>query len=349
MPDQRLHIRSAPCRLRLKITLHKQISMSIEFSETDPLTLSIVVPMYNEEENIKHFVKRLVQVIDPLSLNYEILLVDDGSRDRTWEEIQTVEQDYHAVSGIKLARNFGHQAALLAGLHHSRGQAIISMDGDMQHPPELIPTLLDAWKRGARVVSTSRTYSDTTSVFKKATSSLYYRVFSFLSEVPMKSGQSDFRLLDRSALEQLLSIRQSDIFLRGAVSWLKYPETTISFVAEDRLHGESKYTLGKMLKFARGGILAFSTKPLQVGIMMGLMTSAFSFAYLIYIIIQYFRGNTVEGWSSTLGLLSLLFGVLFIMLGIVGTYLGRIYIMLQQRPQYLIDEHRSLRKTRPIR
>jgi len=323
------------------------MNMLTEIQETRAVTLSIVVPMYNEEENIKHFVKRVIQVLDPLALEYEILLVDDGSRDRTWNEIQVAEQLFNTVRGIRLARNFGHQAALLAGLHQARGQAVISMDGDMQHPPELIPELLKAWKNGAHVVSTTRTYNDATSAFKKTTSNLYYRIFSFLSEVPMKSGQSDFRLLDRSALQQLLSIRQSDIFLRGAVSWLNYPETTIPFVAADRLHGESKYSLGKMLRFARGGILAFSTKPLQIGIMMGLMTSAFSFAYLIYIIVQYIRGNTVEGWSSTLGLLSLLFGVLFIMLGIVGTYLGRIYIMLQQRPQYVLDESNASGKHEP--
>ena len=312
--------------------------MPTEIQESKATVLSIVVPMYNEEENIKHFVKRLVQVVDPLALEYEILLVDDGSRDGTWQEIQIAQQIFSTVHGVRLARNFGHQAALLAGLRAAKGQAIISMDGDMQHPPEMVPELLDAWRNGAFVVSTRRTYSETTSAFKKFTSSLYYRVFSYLSDVPMKSGQSDFRLLDRSALNQLLSIRQSDIFLRGAVSWLNYPETTIPFTAADRLHGESKFPLSKMLRFARGGILAFSTKPLQIGIAMGLTTSVFSFAYLVYIIIQYARGNTVEGWSSTLGLLSLLFGVLFIMLGIVGTYLGRIYIMLQQRPQYVLDE-----------
>ncbi|THC45651.1 glycosyltransferase family 2 protein [Massilia sp. Mn16-1_5] len=320
-------------------------TMHTDIPKTSTPQLSIVVPMYNEEENIKHFVKRVVQVVAPLELDYELLLVDDGSRDGTWLEIQTAAQLFKTVRGIRLARNFGHQSALLAGLRAAKGQAVISMDGDLQHPPEMIPELLKAWKDGARVVSTTRTYSKTTSAFKRFTSSLYYRIFSYLSEVPMKSGQSDFRLLDRSALEQLLSIRQSDIFLRGAVSWLNYPETTIPFVAADRLHGESKYPLSKMLRFARGGILAFSTKPLQIGIAMGLMTSVFSFAYLVYILVQHARGQTVEGWSSTLGLLSLLFGVLFIMLGIVGTYLGRIYIMLQQRPQYVLeDDDRLLRK-----
>jgi dolichol-phosphate mannosyltransferase len=201
--------------------------------------------------------------------------------------------------------------------------------------------MVAAWKSGNAVVSTLRTYNKSTGFFKKSTSSLYYRIFSYLSEVEMASGQSDFRLLDRSALDQLLTIQQSDLFLRGAVSWLNYPGKNIPFVAEDRLHGVSKYSLSKMLRFARSGILAFSTKPLQVGIMTGLATSGLSFLYLVYIVVQYFFGHTVQGWASTLGLLSLLFGVLFVMLGVIGTYIGRIYTMLQHRPHYVLDNYTS--------
>jgi dolichol-phosphate mannosyltransferase len=300
---------------------------------------SIVVPMYNEEANVPHFVRRLAGVLDGLSLSYEILLVDDGSRDGTWEAIQSAARTCPALRGVRLARNFGHQAALLAGLHQAKGRAVISMDGDLQHPPELIPALIEAWNNGAAVVTTQRTYNESVGFFKKATSSLYYRLFSYLSDVRMEPGQSDFRLLDRHVLDQLLSIQQSDIFLRGAVGWLNYPCKNIPFVAQDRLHGSSKYSLRKMLRFAKSGILAFSIKPLEVGIMLGVTTSALSFLYLVYIVFQYFQGNTVQGWASTLTLLSLLFGVLFIMLGIVGTYIGRIYTMLQRRPQYVLDSH----------
>lgn len=311
--------------------------MPKESGDMESATLSVVVPMYNEEENVKYFVKRLVHVLEPLALEYEILLVDDGSNDGTWREIRAAAKEFPSLRGIRLARNFGHQAALLAGLHQAKGRAIVSMDGDMQHPPELIPALLKAWAGGAAVVSTLRTYNESTSFFKKATSSLYYRIFSFLSDVHMEAGQSDFRLIDRSVMKHLLSIQQSDLFLRGVVGWLNYPGVTIPFIAEDRRYGKSKYSLSKMFRFARSGILAFSTKPLQVGIMVGLMTSALSFLDLFYILVQYFRGHTVQGWASTLGLLSFLFGILFIMLGVVGTYLGRIYIMLQHRPKYVID------------
>jgi dolichol-phosphate mannosyltransferase len=294
--------------------------------------------MYNEEANVAPFLVRLIGVLDAMELRYEVLMADDGSSDSTWTEIQKAAQKFPCVRGLRLVRNFGHQAALLAGLQHAQGQAIVSMDGDLQHPPELIPRLLELWRAGADVVTTLRSYNNETGWLKKHTSSLYYRIFSYLSGTKMQPGQSDFRLLDRSALDQLLAMQQSDIFLRGAVTWLSYPTETIHFVAAGRQHGESKYTLAKMMRFARSGILAFSTKPLQVGIMLGLATSGLSFLYLAYIFLQYVLGNTVQGWASTLGLLSLLFGVLFVMLGIIGTYLGRIYLMLQRRPHYVLDE-----------
>jgi dolichol-phosphate mannosyltransferase len=299
-------------------------------------TVSVVVPMYNEAPNIAHFVERVTQVMAGMQHSYELILVDDGSRDGTWEAIEQVARKVPQVLGLQLSRNFGHQAALLAGLNAARGQAIISMDGDLQHPPEMLPTLLQAWQNGAAVVSTRRTYNQNTTWFKKFTSSTYYKVFSFLSEMEMEPGHSDFRLLDRRALDHLLSFNHTDIFLRGVVSWLDYPSVVIDFMADDRLYGQSKFSFKRMLRFAQSGILAFSTKPLQMGIKLGLGTSILSFLYLAYIVVQYFRGNTVEGWASTLGLVSLLFGVLFIMLGVIGTYIGRIYVLLQRRPAFIV-------------
>ncbi len=188
------------------------------------------------------------------------------------------------------------------------------------------------------MVETQRYYNEQTSWFKKFSSFWFYRIFSAISDVQLDAGHSDFRLLDRRALLQMLAFHQSDLFLRGVVGWLDFPSVTIEFEAASRQSGQSKYTLGHMLRFARGGIVAFSTKPLHIGIGLGLMTSALAFLYLAYIVIQFSLGNTVPGWASTLGLLSLLFGVLFIMLGILGGYLGRIYVMLQHRPAYIIFE-----------
>lgn len=299
-------------------------------------TISIVVPMYNEALNVPHFVERVSQVMARLQHSYELILVDDGSADATWATIEQVSMTAPQVVGLKLSRNFGHQAALLAGLNSARGDAVISMDGDLQHPPEMLQSMIQAWKDGAAVVSTRRTYNQNTSWFKKVTSSTYYRLFSFMSEMEMEPGHSDFRLLDRRALDHLLSFNHTDIFLRGVVNWLDYPTTVIDFVADDRLHGQSKFSFNRMLRFARSGILAFSTKPLQLGIKLGLCTSILSFVYLMYIVVQYIAGNTVEGWASTLGLVSLLFGILFILLGVIGTYIGRIYVLLQRRPAFIV-------------
>jgi len=305
---------------------------------TQPL-ISVVVPVFNEQDNVAQLVERLTNALDSLGNSYEVLLIDDGSRDATWIRIaDAAAQDHPRLRGLRLARQFGHQAALLAGLSRARGQAVVSMDGDLQHPPELIPELVKAWKQGAPVVETRRHYNAQTSRFKKLSSALFYQFFSLVSEIDMKEGRSDFRLIDRRVLDQVLAFQQSDIFLRGVVSWLDFPSTTIEFEAANRLHGDSKYTLQSMLRFARGGIVAFSTKPLRVGLALGLVTSALAFVELCYIMAQYVLGHTVPGWASTLGLLVFLFGVLFVILGVIGGYVGLIYIMLQHRPPYVIYE-----------
>ena len=301
--------------------------------------ISVVVPLFNEQDNVVHLVERLANTLNSLGKSYEVLLIDDGSGDATWIRIANAAAQHHPrLRGLRLARNFGHQAALLAGLSRARGQAVVSMDGDLQHPPELVPELIKAWKQGAAVVETRRRYNAQTSWFKKLSSDLFYRFFSFMSEIDMEEGRSDFRLIDRRVLDQVLAFKQSDIFLRGVVSWLDFPSTTIEFEAANRLRGTSKYTLQRMLRFAHGGIVAFSTKPLRVGIALGLVTSVLAFAALCYIISQYALGHTVPGWASTLGLLVFLFGVLFVILGVIGEYVGLIYIMLQRRPAYVIYE-----------
>ncbi|BFU94415.1 MAG: glycosyl transferase [Nitrospira sp.] len=305
--------------------------------ETPQPLISVVVPVFNEQDNVPHLVERLTNALDSLGDSYEVLFIDDGSKDGTWIRIAGANAQYHPhLRGFRLARRFGHQAALLAGLSRARGQAVITMDGDLQHPPELIPELVKAWKQGSTVVETRRHYNGQTGRFKRLSSALFYRFFSFMSEIDMEEGRSDFRLIDRRALDHVLAFRQSDIFLRGVVSWLDFPSTTIEFEAANRLHGDSKYTLHNMLRFARDGIVAFSTKPLRVGIALGLVTSALAFVALCYVMAHYLLGHTVPGWASTLGLLVFLFGVLFVILGVIGGYVGLIYTMLQHRPAYVI-------------
>ena len=206
----------------------------------DPV-VSAVVPMFNEQDNVALLAKRLIDALESLNMPYEVLLVDDGSGDDTWTRVSEAASAYQCLRGLRLARNFGHQAALLAGLSRARGKAIVSLDGDLQHPPELIPKLVAAWRQGAAVVETTRQYSNETTWLKRHSSAVFYRFFSFMSEVPMEKGRSDFRLVDRAVLNEMLSFQQCDLFLRGVVSWLNFPSKTIDFVSDNRQHGESKY------------------------------------------------------------------------------------------------------------
>ncbi len=300
--------------------------------------LSIVIPLFNEQDNVNTLLEELNKHVDPLNVSYEIILIDDGSSDETWANIDSASNKNENVVAVRLARNFGHQHALLAGLTTARGQAIISMDGDLQHPPSLIKELVDKHKEGYMVVNTYRDDVDVSSFFKRKTSSLFYKVFSVLTDVPMATGSSDFRLIDRIVLQQLLDFKDVDLFLRGAVEWIGFPSITIPYKANERFSGASKYSLGKMMKFAGGSIVSFSTKPLVIGIWIGIMTSILAFIELVYILITVALGDTVPGWASTVGIISFLFGILFIVLGIIGTYLARIHTSLQNRPRFIISE-----------
>lgn len=304
-------------------------------SASNKTYLSIVIPLFNEEGNVDPLVRTLEDNLQPLKVSYEILLVDDGSKDKTWIKIK---QSSGRVKGIKLARNFGHQHALLAGLTCAKGQAIISMDGDLQHPPSLIQEMMNRHTEGYLVVNTHRNDTEVASLFKRKSSFLFYKLFSFLTDVPVTPGTSDFRLLDRIALEQLLQLKDVDLFLRGAVEWLGFRSVTIPYTAGKRHDGVSKYSLSKMLAFAKGSIISFSTKPLVLGISLGVITSILAFIELVYVIYKALIGDTVPGWASTVAITSFLFGVLFIMLGIIGIYLARIHIALQNRPRFIIQE-----------
>lgn len=308
--------------------------------------LSVVVPLFDEADNVAALVKALIDEVSQGETTYELLLIDDGSRDATWPGIQQASSQNAHVRGIRLARNFGHQHALLAGLSLSKGQVIITMDGDLQHPPSLIPELLRSHGEGYLVVNTRRDDVEISSYFKRTTSALFYKVFSFMTDVPMEPGSSDFRLLDRTVLDQLIQLKDVDLFLRGAVEWLGFPSTVIPYTANPRFSGTTKYSLKRMLKFAKGSIISFSTKPLILGIWLGVSTSALAFLEILYILYRVYTGRPVEGWASTVGIVSFLFGVLFIMLGIMGTYLSRIHVALQNRPRYIVMDRCDPRDAR---
>ncbi len=300
--------------------------------------LSVVIPAYNESGNLNVLIARLDEVLAGIGNSYEIIIVDDGSGDSTWGELRDASDRNPRVVGISLSRNFGHQGALLAGLSRARGLAVVSMDADLQHPPAVIPRLVDAWRGGAQVVRTLRRDAGITSGFKRYTSRWFYQAFSFLTDIPMAAGMSDFRLLDRRVLDELLRLRNRDLFLRGSVEWLGYRTVTIEFDVAARHSGESKYTLSKMLRFAVGAVISFSPKPLKLGIWLGLWTSLLALLEIAYALVQFARGETVPGWASLTAVMSFLFGVLFIVLGIIGAYIARIHDILQNRPPFVIAE-----------
>jgi len=297
----------------------------------------VIIPAYNEDGNLRILYATLVEILSSLDGMWEIIFVDDGSTDNTWKQILSLHEDDKSVKGIRLSRNFGHQYALLAGLSHSLGDAVISMDADLQHPPDLIPQLISEWKEGNMIVNTIRIDSDDLSFFKKTTSRVYYKLFGLLSGVTIESGMADFRLLDRQIVDNILHFREEDFFLRGLIQWIGYKNSTVKYKSLDRHSGSSKYTLRKMIRFALTGITSFSIVPLRVGIFIGLITSAISFMGIFYALYaKFMTDSAVPGWASTIAILSFLLGILFILLGLIGDYIGRILIEVKMRPRFLI-------------
>ncbi len=306
--------------------------------------LSIVVPAFNEEGNILNLYTELTKTLGPLEMSWELLYVDDGSKDGTWEQIVSLNKVTENVRGLRLSRNFGHQYALFAGLCRATGNAVVSMDGDLQHPPQEIPRLVEEWRKGKKVVNTIRRDPSDFSVFKKLTAAVYYKMFSFLSGVKIEKGMADFRLLDRQALDSVLQFPEEGLFLRGIVQWIGYESSTIEYQSKSRVSGTSKYTIKKMVAFAWNGITSFSLVPLRIGVFVGIATSLGAFGFLTYVVYaRFYLPNVVPGWATTVGVVTLLFGILFILLGIVGEYIGRVLIETRGRPRFLISQELRLK------
>lgn len=307
------------------------------------ILLSIVVPAYNEADNLPVLCESLFDVLNSIDGDWELILVDDGSSDNTWNAIKALRERDQRVRGVRLSRNFGHQRALVAGLGYTQGAAVISMDADMQHPPSLIPTLVEEWRVGNKIVKTKRLDPEDTPRFKKITSDWFYRIFSFVSGVSLESGMADYRLIDREVLQEILRFREEGAFLRGIVEWVGFPSSTVPYTCALRHSGQTKYTLPKMIKLAWEGVSSFSLVPLRIGVVIGFLASAFSFIAVIYAIVgRLITGTAVPGWASTLAIMSFLFGILFSYLGLLGEYLGRVLIEVRQRPRFLVSERIGL-------
>ncbi len=301
----------------------------------------IVIPVYNEKESIGALLEAIEEAVRGLPHRISILLVDDGSDDETARLLDEAARAAPRVGVIHLARNFGHQAALTAGLDlacESGADAAICMDADLQHPPRLLPELIRQWDAGYDVVYTIRDDART-SLFKRATSGLFYRLIGAMSEQPTPRGAADFRLLGRPALGALTSLRERARFLRGLSSWIGFRQIAIHYAPDPRFAGESKYTIAKMYRLALDGLVSTTTLPLRTALLLGLAVSAVSVSYLAYVVIAYFLTNrAIQGWSSVIVAVLLLGSMNLTVLGVMGLYLSRIFDEVKARPIYLVRD-----------
>ena len=305
---------------------------------SDPVQISIIIPLYNEEQNIVPLYNALIESLKGLNENWEIIFVDDGSLDRSFEEVRKLNAKEKRITGISLSRNFGHQIALMAGLHHASGKVIITMDADLQHPPETIPFLIKEYDKGFDIVNTRRIDNKDTGFFKKMTSRYFYRMINKIADVNIPEGSSDFRLMSRRALDAFLQFGEKDRFTRGLVSWMGFNQTVIEYQCLPRFAGKSKYTLRRMLHFAADGITSFSSRPLKIASYTGLIIFLAGLAYALYAIIRHFSGQTIPGWTSLLVTVLFLGGIQLLSLGIIGEYLARIFNESKARPLYFIKD-----------
>lgn len=307
--------------------------------------ISVVLPAFNEAGNIARMAAALDGVLKPLG-RYEIVFVDDGSSDGTLAAIRAAADTNPQVRYISFTRNFGHQEALRAGLRHARGRAVIVMDADFEHPPELIPELVAAWREGAKVVATRREDGEADlPPLKSITSRFYYRLLDAIGDVRIEPGSSDYMLLDRSVVDTINGFADQDVFLRGAVRWFGFPTTTIAFSRGARTYGESKYTLRRMIDLAVTGIAAHSVRPLRLAIWLALGFAALGLLLLIYSVVSYLLvPQTVTGWTSIMATIALLGAAQLLVLGIIGEYVGRTLREARGRPTYIVAETEADRK-----
>lgn len=300
--------------------------------------ISVVIPVFNEEGSIHQVCAELAQVLG--DKNYELVFVDDGSSDRTQQCVEDENKKNPRVKGIYFSRNFGHQNALYAGIAHASGAIIVMMDGDLQHPPKVVPQLIEAIESGYDIANAIRKESGETSEswFKKTTSRGFYNLLNRFSEIPVPHAGADFRAITRSVADAFLSLGESSRFNRGLFAWLGFRQAHIEYEVQERHAGESKYSIKKMLLFALDGLTSFSAFPLRFFFGFGLFLIAIGLLYLGYSVVQFFQGSTVTGWPSIIAVLVILLGSNLFGLGLVGEYVGRIFMEVKRRPLYLTSK-----------
>jgi polyisoprenyl-phosphate glycosyltransferase len=301
--------------------------------------LSIVAPVYNEAEVIEAFYTRVTDVIQSLGpAAYELIFVDDGSTDDSYPKLVALAEGDTNVKVIKLARNFGHQVAITAGIDFADGGVVIVIDADLQDPPEVIKAFLSKWEEGYDVVYGIRERRRGESAMKLLTAKLFYRILKAVTRIDIPVDTGDFRLMSRRAVQAFRQLPESDRFVRGLISWIGFKQAGIYYVRDKRYAGETKYPYSKMIKFALDGITSFSTLPLKLATWLGYVTSSIAFLYFCSVFIQKALGYTIQGWATIMVSVLFLGGVQLICLGIIGEYIGRIFNQVKQRPLYTIEE-----------
>ena len=304
--------------------------------------LSVIVPMYYEEEVAEECYKRLKKVLEGLSekYEYEIVFINDGSKDKTLNILENIAKENKSVKIISFSRNFGHQCAVTAGLKYVTGDAIVIIDADLQDPPELIPEMLKLWEDGNDVIYGKRKSRAGESKFKLLTASMFYKTLNALSDVEIPKDTGDFRLVDRKVVEVINSLPEHNKFLRGLFSWVGFKQIPFEYERKERIAGKTKYPLGKMLKLAQDGIFSFSTKPLRIVGTMGIISILISIIILVYSILSYFFNwnELTAGWTSMMVTMTFLGGMILISLWMIGEYVGRIYDETKRRPEFIIEK-----------
>jgi dolichol-phosphate mannosyltransferase len=301
--------------------------------------ISIILPIHNEAENIPLLYERLKNVLEGEVSDWEIIFVNDGSSDNSMEVMLQLKRKEKRVKVIDFSRNFGHQAALMAGIERAKGDVIVMMDADLQHPPELLPEIFNKYKEGYDIVSTIRMDDKHLPFFKKMTSSLFYRILRSISELDIRPGMADFRLITREVAEILKSMPEREKFLRGLFQWMGFKHAYVEYVASERRKGSPSYNLRKMIHFAISGITSFSALPLRISAILGFIIIISCLPYAFYsLYAKFFGGKVVKGWLSLLLIIMLLGGFQLISLGIIGEYLSKIFDEVKRRPPYIIKK-----------
>lgn len=299
--------------------------------------LSIVLPSYNEEQNISNTAKVLAQLLEQEKIDYELIFVSDGSKDATYEEILKAAEANPRVKGAKFSRNFGKEACIFAGLRLTTGDAVIVMDCDLQHPPQVIPKMWKLWNEGYEVVEGVKSSRGKESLAHKLSAGLFYKIMSKLIKMDMNAS-SDYKLLDRKVVDVLLELPEKNTFFRALTFWAGFNTTTVEYDVQERMYGSSKWSVLSLMKYAITNATSFSTLPLQLVTVMGIISILFSVVLGIQTTIRYFMGNSVEGFTTVILLILIIGGFIMLSLGIIGHYLARIYEEVKGRPKYIISD-----------